>query len=570
MAAIAETSSAQEPRTEEWVRSQLARYLDPEKADLCHPALAEGLLYAPKRLRLTVGSFIESAARVSGLRVQYCEPDELLALRAKGRREGDGASHAPQSAISSRGESDVRDWAQRILLAAASYKASDVHLHRTTSDRFATIQFAVDDRVYVVDDSVTHTEMDALMGAYIQGMASAGGTRMMDTSMQHAVIGADRLPAGEGIESVRVARGPCYPVSRGGKFMTLRLQYSEGLRHQKNADHLGMRLRVPPKPTCGLGFAALGYFPDQRAVIESSLQLDTGSIVMAGPTGSGKSTALWEMLVELRKRWPYRRVVTAENPPEREIPGVVQLEIGGDEVEVEAQSAAFGEALRMMLRMAPNVILVGEIREGPIGRLAIEISNSGHLVMTTIHANNAAMIVPRLEATRGFELSRGAYCTPDVLRLLVAQRLAPRVCPACSLSIDEVSARPALAATLDALRTYSEDLSRVRFEGPGCDLCANKGTAGKIAVAEVVPVTEEISDRLRGGVEDDAELKALMGKAAGGFMLHRAIALALRGVTDPLAMQTKVGSLVPCHSGIERDWVTRSLEHIDSGAHQVR
>ncbi len=559
MAAVVETDGATEPRTEDWVRSKLERYLPPEYANLCHIALDEGQLYAPKRLHISNGSFIESAARVCGLRVKYCEPEELLALRGSARTTI--ARSKPKGR-----ENDARGFAQRILQAAASYQASDVHLHRTTEDRYATIEFAVDDRVYVVDDSVTHLEMDALMGAYVQGLASAGGTRLVDTEMQHAVIGADNLKNTEGIESVRVARGPSYPRSGGGKFMTLRLQYKDGPSRGSQPDHGGMRLRLPPKPVGGFGFGALGYFPDQREVIEHALQLDTGIIVMAGPTGSGKSTALWEMLVALRKRWPYRRVVTAENPPEREVPGAVQLEIGGDEIDVNSQSKAFGEALRMMLRMAPNVILVGEIREGPIGRLAIEISNSGHLVMTTIHANNAAMIVPRLETTRGFELSRAAYCTPDVLRLLVAQRLAPKVCPACSVTYEEAKDRPGVGAVMTALKSYSNDVSRVRFEGSGCDMCADKGTAGKIAVAEVVPVTEEISDKLRGGVDDDAELKALMGAAAGGFMRHRALALALRGVTDPLAMQTKVGGIDPCRLEPEKDWVTRSLEYIDSGA----
>ncbi len=563
MAAALEVGVLADGHSEEWIRSKLSTYLDPEYANLCHVALEDRLLYVPKRLHLSKGSFVESAARVCGLSVRYCEPEELLALRGSGRVAG-----ARLDAQRGR-EADARGFAQRILQAAASYHASDIHLHRTTDDRYATIEFSVDDRVYVVDDSVTHTEMDALMGAYVQGMASAGGTRLVDGDMQHSVIGADRLQFAEGIESVRVARGPCYPRSGGGKFMTLRLQYREGPMRGGGADHLGMRLRLPPKPASGLGFAALGYFPDQRTQIERALQLDTGIIVMAGPTGSGKSTALWEMLVELRRRWPYRRVVTAENPPEREIPGAVQLEIGGDEVEVTAQSKAFGEALRMMLRMAPNVILVGEIREGPIGRLAIEISNSGHLVMTTIHANNAAMIVPRLETTRGFELERAAYCTPDVLRMLVAQRLAPRVCPGCSVSYEKAKSRHGAAEAMQALRSYSTDVSRVRFEGPGCDLCADTGTAGKIAVAEVVPVTEEISDKLRGGVDDDAELKSLMGAAAGGFMPHRAIALALRGVTDPLAMQTKVGWIGECRSDAEREWVTRSLKYIDSGEQPI-
>ncbi|EQD67047.1 ComG operon protein 1, partial [mine drainage metagenome] len=146
-----------------------------------------------------------------------------------------------------------------------------------------------------------------------------------------------------------------------------------------------------PNPRAVWDLRVLGYFPDQIALIDQALEVDTGIIVVGGPTGSGKSTMLWETLVRLRKRWPYRRVVTAENPPERNVPGAVQLEIGGDEIEVEEQTAAFREAMRMMLRMAPHVILVGEIREGPIGRLAIEMSTAGHLIMTTIHANNASV-----------------------------------------------------------------------------------------------------------------------------------------------------------------------------------
>jgi type II secretory ATPase GspE/PulE/Tfp pilus assembly ATPase PilB-like protein len=118
---------------------------------------------------------------------------------------------------------------------------------------------------------------------------------------------------------------------------------------------------------------------------------------------------------------------------------------------------------------------------------------------------------------------------------------------------------------MSALRSYSQDVSKVRFEGGGCDMCSDKGTNGKIAVAEVIPVTEEISDKLRGGVDDDAQLKDLMGMAAGGFMRHRAVALALRGVTDPFAMQTKVGGIGKCISDTEKSWVTKSLEYIDSG-----
>ena len=542
------------PLTVEQVRAQLAKYLNPEYAHLCHIDLAGGMLYAPLRLRLANSSFIESAARMSGLRVRYCEPEELRAQR--------GTSAPTEMRVTATaGGRDTQEWAQQLLLAGASYGVSDIHLHRTTPDAPATIEFAVDDRIYIVDDSVTSAEMDDLMGAYLQGLAVAGGTSIKDTKFQHAVIGPEKLPPGCGIEGVRLARGGCYPVSRGGKFMTLRLMYAEGLGSRKTVDHLGMRLRVPPKPGGGIGLAKLGYFPDQIALIDQALEVDTGIIVVGGPTGSGKSTMLWETLVRLQNRWPYRRIVTAENPPERKLPGPVpQLEIGGDEIEVEAQTAAFGEAMRMMLRMGPHVILVGEIREGPIGRLAVEMSTAGHLIMTTIHANNAAVIVPRLEMTRGFELPRGAYCTPDVLRLFVAQRLVPRVCPACSVPWEKALARPGAREMVEILRGYGGDLTAVRFEGPGCQHCDHKGTFGKIAVAEVVPMTDEIADYLRSGAEDEVKLKALMGAVSNGFMVHRAIAHALAGVTDPLAMQIRVGQVSPCRSAAEKGWVDRAVE----------
>jgi hypothetical protein len=542
--------------TVEQVRAHLAKYVKPEYVQLCHVDLAGAMLYVPLRLRLANSSFIESAARMSGLRVRYCEPEELRELRGTDAQIG---THV-KAASSGR---DTQEWARQLLLVAASYGASDIHLHRTTQDAPATLEFAVDDRVYIVDDSVTPAEMDALMGAYVQGLASAGGTSMKDTKLQHAMIGPDKLPPDCGIEGVRLARGGCYPVSRGGKFMTLRLMHEEGPGGRQVSDHLGMRLRVPSKPTGGMGLASLGYFPDQIALIDQALEVDTGIIVVGGPTGSGKSTMLWETLVRLRKRWPYRRVVTAENPPERKVPGAVQLEIGGDEIEVEEQTAAFREAMRMMLRMAPHVILVGEIREGPIGRLAIEMSTAGHLIMTTIHANNASVIVPRLEMTPGFELPRAAYCTPDVLRLFIAQRLIPRVCPACSVPWEKALSRPGVREMVETLKSYGGDIGAVRFEGPGCEVCDHKGTAGKIAVAEVVPMTEDISEHLRVRSDDDAGLKALMGDAANGFMGHRAMAYVLRGITDPLAMQIRVGRALPCRNATEKGWVDRALEALD-------
>ena len=543
--------------TVEQVRAQLAKHLNPDYVHLCHIDLMAGMLYVPLRLRLANSSFIESGARLAGLRVRYCEPEELRELR------GSDTQAETRVSVAAAGR-DTQEWARQLLLAAASYGASDIHLHRTTQDVPATIEFAVDDRVYIVDDSVTPAEMDALMGANLQGLAVAGGTSIKDAEFQHAVIGPEKLPPGCGIEGVRLARGGCYPKSRGGKFMSLRLMYAEGLGSRKAVDHLGMRLRVPPAPAGGIGLATLGYFPDQITCIDQALEVDTGIIVVGGPTGSGKSTMLWETLVRLQKRWPYRRIVTAENPPERKFPGAVpQLEIGGDEIEVEAQTAAFGEAMRMMLRMAPHVILVGEVREGPIGRFAIEMSTAGHLIMTTIHANNAAVIVPRLEMTPGFELPRGAYCTPDVLRLFIAQRLVPRVCPACSVPWEKSLDRPDVREMVETLKSYGGDIGAVRFEGPGCAHCDQKGTFGKIAVAEVVPMTDEISDHLRRGGDADAALKTLMGEAANGFMGHRAMAYALRGITDPLAMQIRVGRALPCRTATEKGWVDRALEALD-------
>jgi type IV pilus assembly protein PilB len=198
-------------------------------------------------------------------------------------------------------------------------------------------------------------------------------------------------------------------------------------------------------------------------------------ILVTGPTGSGKSTTLYTTLHAVAR--PEINVITVEDPVEYRMPGINQVQVN------PKAGLTFASALRSILRSDPDVVLLGEIRDHETAQIAIEASLTGHLVLSTLHTNDAPSAVTRL-----IEMDIEPFLVGSALDCVVAQRLARRLCDRCKQSYQ---ADPREIATLGFGYDVSHPLPPL-FRPVGCQSCSNTGYRGRIAVHEVMTVTEDI------------------------------------------------------------------------------
>lgn len=255
----------------------------------------------------------------------------------------------------------------------------------------------------------------------------------------------------------------------------------------------------------------LGLSERDRQVVETHVAAPHGMIVVTGPTGSGKTTTIAAILAHLNQ--PLRKILTIEDPIEYEIPGVNQSQVK------PAVGLTFATALRAFLRQDPDVIMVGEMRDGETARIGVQASLTGHLVVTTLHTNTAAAAVMRL-ADMGVE----PYLLASTLRMIIGQRLVRLLCPECRTTetIDEAAlAREPRYAAL-GLR-----LGDTVGKPVGCPHCGGSGHRGRIAVFEVLEVSEPIRRMITRGtgdgeIEAQAEAEGMSTMIADGLSKCRA------------------------------------------------
>lgn len=247
-------------------------------------------------------------------------------------------------------------------------------------------------------------------------------------------------------------------------------------------------LRVLRSGERGVGIGSLGFLGDQLARYRHAYERPWGAILVTGPTGSGKSTTLYATLEELRD--PTRNIITIEDPVEYRIDGIKQVQVNNK------SGMTFARALRSFLRADPDIMLVGEIRDGETATIAVEASLTGHLVLTTLHTNNSASAPMRL-----IEMGVEPFLVASSVTAVVAQRLARRLCDRCrepkEISLAQVGLDPA------GLEALAPDLREVEvFEGyaaVGCDACSGTGYRGRFAIQEVLTMSEEISELVLSG-----------------------------------------------------------------------
>jgi type IV pilus assembly protein PilB len=234
-------------------------------------------------------------------------------------------------------------------------------------------------------------------------------------------------------------------------------------------------IRILDKSSVLLRLDELGFLDDSFRRYEEAYSRPYGAILVTGPTGSGKSTTLYATLNIVNE--PDRNIITVEDPVEYRLPGVNQMQVN------PKAGLTFASALRSILRADPNVILVGEIRDHETARIAVEAALTGHLVLSTMHTNDAPSALPRL-----VEIGVEPYLVASAIDCVVAQRLIRKLCTRCREAY-----RPSPAELLEV--GYPEaavDGIQELFVPVGCPACAKTGFHGRIGLYEVLLMSEEI------------------------------------------------------------------------------
>lgn len=259
----------------------------------------------------------------------------------------------------------------------------------------------------------------------------------------------------------------------------------------------------------------MGFSPRDLAVIKNAIAKPYGMLLITGPTGSGKTTTLYTLLKRLNT--PDVSIITIEDPVEFSLEGV-------DQIQVNAQTGlTFASGLRAILRQDPNIIMVGEIRDEETAAIAVNAALTGHLLLSTLHTNDAATTLPRM-----LDMGIEPFLIASTVNIAVAQRLVRKICPVCKEEKTySVSALEQLGAAFPA-GTITPDM--VFYEGKGCKTCNNTGYLGRLPIYEIMDGTDAIREAIIAR-SSAADLKAIAMHEGMTTMLQDGIYKAAQGLT---------------------------------------
>ncbi|RKQ88627.1 GspE/PulE family protein [Brockia lithotrophica] len=456
------------PELQQLVPVALIRRYDvyPVRAD-------EGELYLACRGEVPSG-VVENLRRMTGknVRLVLMRPSELEELR-KFFLQGEG-----EGPVSEGGEGgSAADVLDAILAKAVHLGASDVHLD-PEPDRIQ-VRFRIDGFLRPVDQFPLSLHSALVSRIKVLGRMNIAEKRSPQDG------GFTFRPEGGRTTNVRVS---VLPSVRGEKVVMRLLPSQERILELKD---LGMEGELLEK------FTRL-------------LALPHGLILVTGPTGSGKTFTLYAALKHLRR--PEVNIITVEDPVELQMEGITQVQ-----VDVTSRKLTFSDALRSILRQDPDVIMVGEIRDRETAQLSLQAALTGHLVLSTLHTNDAVSAVERLT-----DMGVERYLIAAALRGVLAQRLVRTICPRCRVPV-----RPPLGEFL-ALGLSPEDEGEF-FAGKGCVYCHQSGYRGRTGIFELLVVDEELQKLIAGGADAISLKEAVAGKMK--TMREDGIEKARRGIT---------------------------------------
>ncbi len=286
--------------------------------------------------------------------------------------------------------------------------------------------------------------------------------------LQGSVLSRIKIMAGMDIAEKRLPQDGRILIKVLGREIDLRVSALPG-NHGES-----VVMRILDKESLVLGLSELGFSSEDQKAYEHLIQLPHGVLLITGPTGSGKTTTLYACLNYINR--PDRKIITVEDPIEYMLSGINQVQVNDD------KGLTFAIALRAMMRQAPNVIMIGEIRDLETAEIAINASLTGHLVFSTLHTNDAPSAVPRL-----VDMGLKPFLVASALQSVMAQRLVRRNCPECCEPYDPPDYE------LEAMGLIREQLKGANLrKGKGCAACKNTGYRGRIGIFELMTVNDDI------------------------------------------------------------------------------
>ncbi|HXM33446.1 MAG TPA: ATPase, T2SS/T4P/T4SS family [Chthoniobacterales bacterium] len=387
---------------------------------------------SPQKIRQALIKYYGTADEASDVLVQQIGHDVDLGLEIL---EGGDISGTDEA------DAPIIRMVSMLLIEAHKLGASDVHLEPL--DKKFRVRFRIDGVLQ---------EMQAppkrLQSAIVSRL------KIMTGSMS---IAEKRLPQ-DGRIQVRIARKPI-----DLRVSTIPTNHGESVV-----------MRVLDKSSLMLGLPELGFFSDDQETFERLLRLPDGILLVTGPTGSGKTSTLYSCLNFINK--PDRKIITVEEPIEYQMTGINQVQVNND------VGMTFPVALRSILRQAPNVIMIGEIRDLETATIATNASLTGHLVFSTLHTNDAPSAVARL-----VDIGVQPFLVASSVRAIMAQRLVRRLCAECRQP-GELS-----ETELRALNLEPSQLSEAQVMKPaGCDECRHTGYRGRMGIFEMFIIDDDV------------------------------------------------------------------------------
>lgn len=425
--------------------SEIVSLIDEETARRFH-----AVCLADDGLALTVAvadplSFevLDSLPQMVGREINFvcAKPSSIENLIRGAYTGGTSVNSADQDVYDGDGDAPIIRLVTQTLLDAFRLKASDIHIE-PMEDRLR-VRLRMDGKLIE-----TATYPKKLLGPIVARIKVMSGT-MSIAEKRLPQDGRVQMMVGDQQVDLRVSS---VPTNHGESIV----------------------MRILDKSALVLGLPQLGFFSDDENTFDHLITLPDGIILVTGPTGSGKTTTLYACLNHINR--PDKKIITVEDPVEYELSGINQVMVKAD------IGMTFAAALRAMLRQAPNIIMLGEIRDEETANIAINAALTGHLVFSTLHTNDAPSAVARL-ADMGIK----RFLIASAVRAVMAQRLVRKLCAKCKSPV---------ALTEKQARALNIDTSRVApnsVMGPvGCDVCRQKGYKGRMGLFEVFQIDDEV------------------------------------------------------------------------------
>lgn len=361
--------------------------------------------------------------------------------------------------------SDVEAFVDDVLIKSFHSGSSDIHIERFRD--LAQVRFR-EDGVLTLQNDFTE---------FLESNYAAVITRLK--IMSELNIAEHRLPQDGAISFIS---------KREDIDVDIRLSILPNVRGERCV------MRLLRKDSINIDMKKLGFPPREFKLFMDSIQSPQGLILVTGPTGSGKTTTLYSALSEINK--PDINILTAEDPVEYELQGIGQTQMK------DSIGFDFATALRSFLRQDPDVVLVGEIRDKETSEIAIKAALTGHLVLSTLHTNDAVNTISRL-----INMGVPSYLIASALTLIIAQRLGRKICIDCKIEDDKITPEH-----LTSIGFTTDKASRTKvYKGKGCSKCKDTGYKGRQGIYEILEISENMENAILQN-KNTNELKVIAAK----------------------------------------------------------